>query len=497
MKKIVITSLAAIIAIFVLTPFKADAACLFHNIGGYIWSGNTGWISLNCNNISDASDIDYGLNIDFDSVFPSIPVTGYAWSSNSGWLDFQPSTRAGFSGYPASPAYDARFNRSDPGDPESTAGTITGWAKWVALGTEGWVRLSANAGDPFAYQVNVGADRLFEGYSWNGGSNVDADPEPERGDGWIRWDSTGPGGGIPGGGASILAYWFETKYGDIYSGGDISAPFAPLLSRYSATYLIQSNGTIAPVVITSEADALDASIDNDDPYIADDSFGVYSLPDQANNYRGTLGWLDKAGMLAGRYVEVTEYAGTKTKTTIGQNVTLEGKIYRYTGNVTVDKAIDFKKGTAGKKGNGTIIVEGDLFIDNNITYSSGAISGNVNQLPSVAWIVKGNIEIDPSVTEIDGLFFSEGETPGLDGKYGIKTGTTGASSTDVQLVIKGMLIAKKIHLQRLFIKADLEDPDSPNEPAEQIFFDGRAIVNPPPGLTDIAKGLPALREARP
>jgi len=438
-------------------PQFVFAACNFHNINGFVWSRTTGWISLNCNN---GGTIDYGLNIDFESGSPTEDVAGYAWSSNLGWLNMQPT--GPYPSWGSVPSAGATFYRNEGESPTTTAGVIKGWAKWEALGANGWMAMGPIDIGGTDYGVAIGSDRLFSGWSWNGGDNLDADPEPERGDGWVMWDSVDSGGG-----ASVLAYWFETLYGDIYSGGSIDASFSPPGDRYSATYLIQANGSIDPVTISSHGGS---SV----PHISE-SFGGLALPDEANNYRGTLDWLDKAGLIAGRY-------GTpESALPGGSNIVLNGKVYYYTGDLTISSALTLNKGTGAQKGSGTVVIEGNLNINADILYQSGAVASRIDNLPSVAWIVKGNIVIDETVENVAGVFYSEGS---------ISTGTTGFNETDIPITISGMLIARQINLQRLFA-------DETQEPSEQIIFDGRAIVNPPPGLADISKGLPVLREIRP
>lgn len=476
--------------IIVLNPVFADA-CEYHNVSGYIWSGHTGWISLNCR---AGGSIDYGLDINFESEAPTVDVTGFAWSYGLGWLNFDP-----LGPYPAygSAQYDAKFIRDTGTSEVTTAGAIKGWAQWEVLGDNGWMILGPIDISGADHGVEIGADRLFSGWSWNGGDDVDLDLEAELGDGWVSWDSDGSDTGGVGGGASILSYWFETKYGDIYSGASIDAPFAPPSERYSATYLIQADNSIHPIAIRSGPK--EAVEDRFEPPYISENYDSFTFPDSANKYRGTLGWIDKAGLLGGRYGTVTEYSGSnlKTSNTIGKNVTLDGAVYRYTDDVSVNQAIMIKKGSANAKASGTIIVDGDLIIEENITYQTGAIGSSVERLPSVAWIVEGAIYIDASVSEVVGLFYSEDDTPDIDNKYGIRTGTTGSIETDIQLIARGMFIAKQINLERLWIDLDEFGVVQSDDASESIIFDGRAIINPPPGLADIAKGLPILREIRP
>ncbi len=445
---VVLFGISIMLFLFVGNTYT-QAACQFHNITGYVWSRNSGWVSLNCN---AGGSIDYGLDIDFESGETTEPVTGYAWSANMGWLNMQPSGP-----FPSAPSHASQFNRNTGGSPTTTAGTLTGWAQWEALGDDGWMQVGPLTIDSTDYGVGITADRLFTGWSWNAGTTL-------PGDGWVYWDSVGSGGG-----ASVLQEWFETLYGDIYSGGNIQAPFSPPSSRYNATYLIQADGTIQPVVISSQGGA-------SSPYLESD-FDTFTLPDVDNDYEGTLGLIDKAGMLSGRYGTVTSWPSP-----VG-SLLLDGTVYQYTGDLTISSALSFTIGSGTQKGNGTIVVTGDLNINADVTYQSGAVNTRIDNLPSVAWIVGGDITFGSGVTEAVGVFYSEGAT-------GISTGTTGSALSDVALIIKGMLIAKDINLERLYV-------DASNEPAEQFIFDGRAIVNPPPGLVDLAKGLPTLREIRP
>jgi len=452
---------ALTLGVFFMHPLVVSAACGFHNITGYVWSRNIGWVSLNC---SAGGTVDYGLDIDFASGSPSENVTGYAWSPHLGWLHMEPSGP-----YPSAPSYSARFDRNLGGSPTTTAGVITGWAQWTALGSDGWMLMGPLDIGGTDYGVGIGSDRLFTGWSWNGGSNIDVDANPERGDGWILWDSVQSGGG-----ASVLAYWFETLYGDIYTAGNIAAPFAPAPNRYTATYLIQADGTVQPVTIQSQAG-------DGDPYTAE-SFGALSIPDAANSYEGSLGTIDRTGMLNGYYGDVVTYNGDQTTSgTLGTSKLLDGKIYHYTGNLTVNSSLTFSKGTSAQKGSGTIIVDGNVTINANVQYESGAVASNIANLPSVAWMVAGNMTIDQSVTEVVGLLYSEGT---------ISTGTTGSSLSDVPIIIRGMMIAQTLNLQRIYVTET-------HDPAEQVIFDGRAIANPPPGMVDFIKALPSIREVTP
>ena len=142
-----------------LLPQAGMAVCAFHNIGGFIWSRNSGWISLRC---SPGETIDYGLDIDFESGNPHERAQGYAWSSNLGWIDFDPNPP-----WPAQPNHAAQFDRDPGGSPTSTAGQLTGWAKFTALGKDGWTLLGPLDIGGTDYGAQIKADRNLNRSAFN------------------------------------------------------------------------------------------------------------------------------------------------------------------------------------------------------------------------------------------------------------------------------------------------------------------------------------------
>jgi len=175
------------------------------------------------------------------------------------------------------------------------------------------------------------------------------------------------------------------------------------------------------------------------------------------------------------------------------------------GSNTLRTLFEFKNGTSGKTGRGTIIVNGgNLYIYRPIQYESGTVS-DIKNLASVAWIVleknghggdiifdacipptsrtikmSSAVSITQDVASVAGVFFAEGT---------ISTGRGDASecgfTDDVPLYVNGMLIARKFNFQRVYSG----DPDL-NTASEFIQDTGRAVANTPPGLTDILKSLP-------
>jgi len=162
-------------------------AAATENILGWAWSENIGWISfndLNCDVDGDGTYNDGGLNDcpnDDSAVIPyGVNVdsatgnfSGYAWSSSIGWVRFQQSA------VPEVPPDNFAFsaNCDDPttcdeiGDNctacyNSTDNNVYGWAKILALGDDGWLKMNGTWSDG----VNL-SNNDFSGWAWNDDNN--------------------------------------------------------------------------------------------------------------------------------------------------------------------------------------------------------------------------------------------------------------------------------------------------------------------------------------
>ena len=145
--------------VFFLLPFwpSVVSAGSGHNMSGWAWSSNIGWISFN--NTNDGGSVDYGVNKNTDDT-----LVGYAWSSNIGWIQF--GNLAGFPTGGGTRAENANINGSN----------LEGWVKALSAdgnGWDGWISLS---GSSPSYGVNFNSNN-FSGYAW--GSDVV---------GWVRFD---------------------------------------------------------------------------------------------------------------------------------------------------------------------------------------------------------------------------------------------------------------------------------------------------------------------
>lgn len=330
--------------------------------------------------------------------------------------------------------------------------------------------------------VDYGDTKAFSGYAYS----------PDIG--WIAFSRVRIGG----------KQYLQTKYGDIYSGANIGGPTTSRAPGYpggagsgsvmcNATYRIIASGIIqnfctsAPIAGTAT-----------DPFALQGA-PLYPLPTSSNTYTTRLGTLDLDGM-------TTVAPGTPNRNKFGDVIAthngdvklsemaelpktgsgkpyyalLAGKVYHVKGNLEIDKDYIFQAGTTKStfgvsgtvSGAGTFVVDGNLTINSNFTYDAASNQfAYRTQLPSVAFIVKGEIIVNPSASELNGVFY----TP--------NTVRVESNPPDLQLTVSGAMVASKFVFNRKY------QGTSSLEPSERIIYDGRLQANPPPGITTFANGL--------
>jgi hypothetical protein len=202
-----------------LPKIESTKAGSEHNVSGWAWSENIGWISFNCNSLVDTNNdgiadqplkvcdggsnknklcnpgnpeavpcpgancrdacevVNYGVNID-----SSGNLSGYAWSENIGWIKFDPAGP-----YPTCPV-----STCPNGSPNYSAkvdldtGKVTGWARayrpiepenQTLGGWDGWILLGpivkVKEGTEYDYGVKINFEKNppeFEKWAW--GSEV-------------------------------------------------------------------------------------------------------------------------------------------------------------------------------------------------------------------------------------------------------------------------------------------------------------------------------------
>jgi hypothetical protein len=167
---------------FILLPLSFASAGTEHNLTGWAWSSNIGWISFNCTNVSVAScsGVNYGVTINASST-----LNGFAWSPNIGWIQFGcPLGVTCLSGFPSgSGTYSV--------DAEKNGSTLRGWARALSNGDgwDGWISLGGTN-----HTIVASTSGAFLGYGW--GSDVV---------GWTSFDIAGADGVRLGGAANLVA----------------------------------------------------------------------------------------------------------------------------------------------------------------------------------------------------------------------------------------------------------------------------------------------------
>ncbi len=269
----------------------------------------------------------------------------------------------------------------------------------------------------------------------------------------------------PPAGICVVQPWLQTKFRNLYSREGISSSNPPPSGAYNATYcLLAGSGVVSN-------------------FISDPLFGcgtpppteVYNFPNVANKYATTLGKIDVTGVLNGNYGRVIEKTGTE----LSGSTVLGGEILYWNGDMHVGSGgFEIRAGVGSQSGAGTIVVVGDLTIDGPITYRSESVS-KVKNLASVGFLVLkrsdgsgGNVIINGSVQNVVGAFYVEGRFE------------TGVSANP--LTVKGLAVAREFRWGRTY--ADR------TRGSEEVIYDGRAAINPPPGFSDVSKSLPVLRQ---
>jgi len=310
------------------------------------------------------------------------------------------------------------------------------------------------------------------GWGWNG--NTDG----VTGAGWVKFH---------GGGAGIVFPWLETRYGSIYTNPDRGVRQRTGVTHTNATYCIFADAN--SVVNISSANC-------DDDVISAVNLAFPLADDDSPVYRNALGKIDVTGL---ETVDANNFNKYNQQVEIIDEVgdidgPLGGKVYVSATSLTISSNLSLANGGDGERGNGTIIVKGDLIVNDNISYSGGSVD-DTRQLASVAWIVEGDVIVAPNVEKVVGAFVVLGTkgaacTIGEGGDYpkynktncGIFFSDEGPKGLDVL----GVVIAKAFDLRRYLSEA--------SRGSERIIYDGRLIANPPPGFKGFIEGLPVIRD---
>lgn len=274
---------------------------------------------------------------------------------------------------------------------------------------------------------------------------------------------------------TVLAPTFRGGRGSIHSNQGINAYGA---SGENATFVITANGSI----ISAVKSGINQKFDSYSNPTSTCSSGGGSAAEQP----GGIDWRRKMIENVTQLKQGAMFSNGDTNSNWqggnGGNIALNQggrNVWRSTGNLTIG-ANGVAKTISGV---GTLLVEGDLTINSNLTYQ------DQSQLHSLGIIVLGNLRINPNVARVDAnIFVLDGNAtmradnpscPFIDPSRGnIYTGATNA-----KLEVNGLLVGRYFNFQRYY--ADVTNNASADyylDPAENVYYDGRVVANTPPGF---------------
>lgn len=560
------------------TPL-ASAAGNANNVRGWarVVSLNAGWISLSSLNTEicpsgNTCTPSYGLTLTLDSGKKPTggSISGWAWAGKAscnggdcqtgqgggqlGWMCFgstctgspPASALAGVSGdLVRFDCVDASHAVQPCDDASVTFADVYGWAQFPKLGGQGWVLLPRYSQLPSPNWVQLvfgtaatSPQNILQGYAWHYAGGNQATVSQNYGLGWVQFSPS----------SQALFPYFQVKGGDLYSQGGVSTLFFPPATQYNAQYLIHVGtagvgGRVVSQCAVQNTPSASACEQTSLP------FGLPACDTSPYNFQ--LGRFDFIGLTQAT-AGVNKYNMTVVNGLPASNQSLNGQVYYVTGDTTITNTLTFMNGTStNPSGSGTIVVNGNLTFGAGaaVQYDSSALQpGDPRRyLPSVAWIVLGDVQVDPSITQLAGTFIILGKhgnqictTAQTNGNYYVAGWTpsttptsctggsavcTGASvggdqcqnqckaytdTTDASLLpgnghfvscynpgtpdacaqsalqVSGSVFARQFDLGRTYVNV------STQAPAEQFQADGRLQLNPPPGFADFAKGLPTF-----
>ena len=142
------------------SPPPPPSPCEDHNVQGWAWSENIGWISFSCRNRNNVGEgVDYGVDINLSTG----EFSGYAWAGGGENADGSLAATIGWISFDG-----AQLDRE--------TGEVSGWARaYRAIepegqtlgGWDGWIKLSGTWVDGVSFNTSTNE---FEGWAW--GSDV-------------------------------------------------------------------------------------------------------------------------------------------------------------------------------------------------------------------------------------------------------------------------------------------------------------------------------------
>lgn len=288
--------------------------------------------------------------------------------------------------------------------------------------------------------------------------------------------------------------WVQTLQGDIHSAGKVKPKSGVPYGYANATYVISAAGSLDRVNSWSKDFASEAKVRGQDWVL-----GNYSSP-QLERLHGDI--------------NLTSLKDSANFTVTGGNKTPDyfnnPGIYYKSGDLVLESGV-FAKGAR------TIVVEGNVSVNGDLAYEKGEFSRT--DLPVVGIVAGGDIKFKNEVRRVVGNYYSKGTISDLD---------RSVEPMNLRLINEGLMVAGKFSFERQItheptdsqygvisigavqINNSYTDPeiasrtnvmhfDAPEfeSPAVLIFYDGRVMINVPPGFESVAAKLPQIWEEVP
>ncbi|MDO8668695.1 MAG: hypothetical protein Q7K65_00170 [Candidatus Buchananbacteria bacterium] len=364
-------------------------------------------------------------------------------------------------------------------DCHKISGAVSGTSR-IVCNTDGGYNGKCTSCELYGVNKNLGDGQLV-GWSWNGtGDGL-------NGAGWVHFNSEF------GSGYTVFP-WLQTLYGSIYTPKWVRQKAGS--SGNNATYCILAEDINANIKSQNCEDIASGLVQGVDT-------GFLEKSPSGGIYRNALGKIDMAGMInkvasggtRNKYGQIVNDLSQSSWTGPSGDV-LKGEVYHFKDNLQITSQLQFVNGSANVPGNGIIIVDGNLKIESNISYSS-SIPSKLNELASVVWIVKGDVIIDPSVTDVVGVFvvlgdgvtacqLSASSSPDYHKYQQNGCGVFFSGDSDKSFTVLGLVIAKAFDFGRTFAEI--------LQGSERVIYDGRLTANPPKALSGFVEGLPVIRD---
>lgn len=277
--------------------------------------------------------------------------------------------------------------------------------------------------------------------------------------------------------------WLQTSKGSIYARSIQGIPPPREAGVYTATYCILTSGAPVPAGFVAP-DACPLPNLNLDAHNLLQEFRLLQYSDSVAVITDTIrARLNTRGLREERFGRVEVLQGSTLD--IGTIATPASiAVYYYNGAehggaplriINPSDAAFENSILRGQRAARLILVEGaDIIIEGNLRYAPA-----VDEIQNIASIgiaaIGGDIAFDSAVEHAVGTILTTGF---------LRTG-----ESDSPFDLEGLLVARQFEFGRTFA--------SQSRGAERIEYDGRAVLNAPPGFADFIKTLPRFRATAP